>query len=71
MQGTVMLDQRQTLCQNDFLRNQRDYIVRVKISGKPEVLTSQGKPAPIYQDAVRYQQHLNRLKQAIASKESE
>ncbi len=66
-----MLDQRQVFCQNDFLRNQRDYIVRVNTSGKPEVLTLKGKPSPIRQGAVRYQQLLNRLKQAIDSKEIE
>ena len=66
-----MLNQRQVFCQNDFLRNQRDYIVRVNTSGKPEVLTLKGEPSPIRQGADRYKLLLDRLKQAIASKESE
>lgn len=48
----------------DFLRNHKRHVAELKESGRPEVLTINGKAELIVQDAESYQQLLDRLAEA-------
>ena len=50
-----MLDIRDTHSLTDFNRNAREHVERLKASGKPEVLTVNGKAELVVQDAASYQ----------------
>jgi prevent-host-death family protein len=50
----------------DFQRNARDYIRRLRQSGRPVVLTVNGKAEVVVQDAAAYQELLDRLDRAEA-----
>lgn len=45
----------------DFLRNHKRHVADLKESGRPEILTINGKAELIVQDAESYQQLLDRL----------
>ena len=51
---------------SDFQRNTREHIRRLKESGRPEVLTINGKAELIVQDARSYQSLLDALDRAEA-----
>ncbi len=51
---------------SDFQRNTREHILRLKESGRPEVLTINGKAELIVQDARSYQALLDALDRAEA-----
>lgn len=53
---------------SEFQRNARSHIRRLKKTGKPEVLTVNGKAELVVQDAVSYQKLLDELDQAQAIK---
>ena len=55
------IDLRQVFSLTDFLRHHRQHIDRLTESGQPSVLTVNGKPALIIQDAESYQGLLDRL----------
>ena len=59
-----MLDLRRVRPLTDFLRNHRDHVLRLKESGRPEVLTINGKAELVLQDAEAYQDLLDRLREA-------
>ena len=59
-----MLDLRQVFSVTDFLRNHKELIARVAETRKPVVLTVKGKPALVIQDAVSYQELMDRLERA-------
>lgn len=61
MSETARIDLRQVFSMTDFLRHHRQHIDRLTESGKPSVLTVNGKPALIIQDAESYQGLLDRL----------
>jgi hypothetical protein len=42
----------------DFHRNSKSHIKRLKLSGRPEVLTMNGKAVVVVQDAAAYQKLL-------------
>lgn len=69
MVKNALIDLRQVFSLTDFLRHHRQHIDRLTQSGKPSVLTVNGKPALIIQDAESYQALLDRL--AMAESESE
>jgi prevent-host-death family protein len=50
----------------DFQRNAREYIRRLRQSGRPAVLTVNGKAEVVVQDAEAYQELLDRLDYAEA-----
>ena len=50
----------------DFQRNARDFIERLKQTGRPEVLTINGKAELIIQDAESYQKFLDAIDRAEA-----
>ena len=50
----------------DFQRNARDYIDRLKQTGRPEVLTVNGKAELVIQDAESYQKLVDALDRAEA-----
>ena len=56
-----MLDLREVYSVTDFLRNHREMIARLSESHKPVVLTVNGKPALVIQDASSYQDMLDLL----------
>ena len=60
---------------SDFSRKPEEYIKRLKATGNPEVLTVNGKPEVIIQDAQAYEDMMNLLdsleKTALAAKEHE
>lgn len=58
------IDVREIQPLTDFLRNSKAQIVRLKETGRPEVLTVNGKAEVIVQDAARYQHMLDRLERA-------
>lgn len=62
--SSVLIDLRQVFSLTDFLRHHRQHIDRLTDSGKPSVLTVNGKPALIIQDAESYQSLLDRLEKA-------
>lgn len=49
---------------SDFQRNTREYLRRLRRSGKPAVLTIRGKAELVVQDAQAYQKLLDELDQA-------
>lgn len=64
MAKSPLIDLRQVFSLTDFLRHHRQHIDRLTASGKPSVLTVNGKPALIIQDAESYQVLLDRLSAA-------
>ena len=50
----------------DFQRNARDHIERLKETGRPEVLTINGKAELVIQDAESYQKLLDAIDRAEA-----
>lgn len=50
----------------DFQRNAREYIDRLKETGRPEVLTINGKAELVIQDAESYQKLLDAIDRAEA-----
>lgn len=59
-----LIDLRQVFSLTDFLRHHRQHIDRLTESGRPSVLTANGKPALIIHDADSYQALLGRLERA-------
>jgi prevent-host-death family protein len=58
-----MLDLREVRSLTDFQRNARSYVERMRETGKPVVLTVNGRAEVVVQDAAAYQQLLDRLDQ--------
>ena len=60
---------------SDFSREPEEYIKRLKATGKPEILTVNGKAEVIIQDARAYEDMINLLdsleKTALAAREHE
>jgi PHD/YefM family antitoxin component YafN of YafNO toxin-antitoxin module len=56
-----MLDTRQIHSLTDFLRNHKAHVARLKETGIPEVLTVNGRAEVVIQDAVSYQDLMDRL----------
>ncbi len=56
-----MLDTNNIHSLTDFNRNTREHIARLKETGKPEVLTVNGKAEVVVQDAAAYQKLLDDL----------
>ena len=52
----------------DFQRNAKDHIERLQASGRPEILTVNGKAAVVVQDAASYEKLLENLERANAIK---
>lgn len=48
----------------DFLRNHREHIERLKKTGRPEVLTINGRAELVVQDAASHQRLMEALEQA-------
>jgi hypothetical protein len=48
----------------DFHRNTKAHLKRLKVSGRPEVLTINGKAEFVVQDAAAYQRLLEQFKKA-------
>lgn len=63
-----MLDITETHSLTDFNRNTREHVERLKASGKPEVLTVNGKAEVVVQDAASYQELLVKAEFADAVK---
>jgi hypothetical protein len=63
-----MLDITETHSLTDFNRNTREHVDRLKASGKPEVLTVNGKAEIVVQDAASYQELLVKAEFADAVK---
>lgn len=59
----MMLDTRQIHSLTDFLRNHKAHVARLKETGTPEVLTVNGRAEVVIQDAMSYQDLMNRLHQ--------
>lgn len=59
-----MLDTRQIHPMTDFLRNHKAHVARLKETGKPEILTVNGKAQVVIQDADGYQELMERLERA-------
>lgn len=59
-----MLDLRQVFSLTDFLRNHKLHVARLLESKNPIVLTVKGRPSLVVQDAVSYQELLERLERA-------
>ncbi|MEI7578354.1 MAG: type II toxin-antitoxin system prevent-host-death family antitoxin [Armatimonadota bacterium] len=59
-----MVDLRQVFSLTDFLRHHKDHVARLGASKKPVILTVNGKPALVLQDAASYQDLLDRLEEA-------
>ncbi len=59
-----MIDLRNIRSLSDFQRNAKSHIRRLKKSGKPEVLTVNGKAELIVQDAESYQELMDRVQEA-------
>ena len=57
----AMLDTRNIYPLSDFQRNAKDFILQLKESQKPIVLTVNGKAAMVIQDAESYQELLDSL----------
>lgn len=56
-----MLDTRNIHPLTDFLRNHKSHVARLKETKSPQVLTVNGKAEVIVQDAVSYQEMVERL----------
>ena len=63
-----MLDITDTHSLTDFNRNTRQHVERLKESGKPEILTVNGKAELVVQDAASYQELLLKAEFADAVK---
>jgi hypothetical protein len=63
-----MLDITDTHSLTDFNRNSREHVERLKASGKPEILTVNGKAELVVQDAASYQELLVKAEFADAVK---
>jgi hypothetical protein len=63
-----MLDITDTHSLTDFNRNTREHVERLKQTGKPEVLTVNGKAELVVQDATSYQELLVKAEFADAVK---
>jgi prevent-host-death family protein len=50
----------------EFLRNHKQHVARLQKLRRPELLTVNGKPAVVIQDAASYQELLERVEQAEA-----
>lgn len=61
-----MLTTRDIYSLTDFQRHTRDHIERLKETGRPEVLTVNGKAELVVQDADAYQALLDKVEQAAA-----
>jgi hypothetical protein len=59
-----MVDLRNMFSLTDFLRNHKEHVSRLRKSDGPEVLTVNGRPELIVQNAAGYQQLLDRLEYA-------
>lgn len=59
-----MIDSREARSIADFQRNLKSYVGRLKERGSPLVLTVNGKPELVVQDAASYQGMLDRLERA-------
>jgi prevent-host-death family protein len=46
---------------DSFRRNPKQYVERLQSTGRPEVLTVEGKPSVVVQDAMAYQQQAEKL----------
>jgi prevent-host-death family protein len=63
MEG-AMVDMREVRSVTEFQRNIKDYVGRLKEKKNPIVLTVNGKAELVVQDAVSYQEILDRLERA-------
>ena len=61
-----MIDLKNIFSLSDFQRKTRDHIRRLKRTGRPEVLTVNGKAELVVQDAASYQALLDALDRAEA-----
>lgn len=61
-----MLDLREIFSLTDFLRNHKQHVAHLYESKNPIVLTVKGRPSLVLQDAVSYQELLDRLNKAEA-----
>jgi prevent-host-death family protein len=59
-----MLDIREIRSLTDFQRNAKSCLERMRETGKPVILTVNGRAEAVVQDAEAYQQLLERLEQA-------
>lgn len=59
-----MLDLREVRSLTEFQRNAREHLERLRESGKPMVLTVNGRAEAVVQDADSYQELLDRLDRA-------
>ncbi len=59
-----MIDLREVRSVTEFQRNIKDYVGRLKEKKSPMVLTVNGRAALVVQDAVTYQELLERLERA-------
>jgi prevent-host-death family protein len=50
----------------DFQRNTREHVVRLRESGRPSVLTVNGRAEVVVQDAASYQELVERMERAEA-----
>lgn len=57
----IMIDLNEVYSLTDFQRNAKDHIDRMTRTGKPQVLTINGKAALVVQDAASYQRLLDDL----------
>lgn len=57
---------RDVLSLDDFQRRPADFMVRLRESGRPVVLTVDGKPALVVQDAESYQRLLDSAEESAA-----
>ena len=62
-----MIDLRDVRCLTEFLRNARELILDLKEKRSPLVLTVNGRAEVVVQDAVSYQELLDRLRRAEAT----
>lgn len=61
-----MIDLTEIHSLTDFQRNTKEYVGRLKKSGKPLVLTINGKAEVVIQDAASYQKLLDKIERAEA-----
>lgn len=59
-----MLDVREVRSLTEFQRNAKSYLERMRETGKPVILTVNGRAEAVVQDAEAYQQLLERLDRA-------
>ncbi|RYG68581.1 type II toxin-antitoxin system Phd/YefM family antitoxin [bacterium] len=64
MLKNATIDVREIHPLTDFLRNSKAHIAHLKETGGPEVLTVNGRAEVVVQDAVTYQELLDRLERA-------